>query len=46
MTEVTSVPSRIREVAAAAAVSVGQAPYQGPDGSPVQVMWSYVHAES
>ncbi len=36
----TSVPSRIREVTIAAAVSVGIAPTHGDSGSPPQTRWS------
>jgi len=40
LTEVTSVPSRIRSVAQAAAVNVGTAPNQGSSRKDRQERWS------
>ncbi len=42
--DATNVPSRMREVASAAAVSVGMVAPHGSPASDRQERWSYVHA--
>jgi hypothetical protein len=42
LTDVTRVPNRMREVTAAAAVSVGTAPNHGPSRNVFHDRWSYV----